>query len=133
MPSENYEAIEERLKELLMPAVFGQMSYDRELGMCSQILSLPLMIAAVLTILWRQVPSVYELTRLLAREHLLWCKTVKVSQQALSERFLVFPATLFERVYKALLPELKARWAARQRPIEQVRPLNFNTDNQLLP
>ena len=117
MPSANNEAIEERLNELLTPAVFGQMSYYRELGMRSRILGLPLMIAAVLTILWRQVPSVHELTRLLAREDLLWCKAVKVSQQALSERFLVFPAVLFERVYKALLPALKARWAQRQRPL----------------
>jgi hypothetical protein len=60
---------------------------------------------------------VHELTRLLAREDLLWCKTAKVSQQALSERFLVFPAILFERVYKALLPKLQARWAERQRPL----------------
>jgi hypothetical protein len=117
MPSENNAAIEERLKALLTPAVFGQMSYYRELGMRSRILSLPLMIAAVLTILWRQVPSVHELTRLLAREDLLWCKTAKVSQQALSERFLVFPAILFERVYKALLPELQAPWGERQRPL----------------
>ena len=117
MPSENNEAIEKRLSELLTPAVFGQMRYYRELGMRSRILSLPLMIAAVLTILWRQVPSVHELCRVLAREDLLWCKAVKVSQQALSERFLIFPAVLFERVYKALVPELKARWGQRQRPL----------------
>lgn len=117
MPSENNEAIEKRLNELLTPVVFGQMSYYRELGMRSRILSLPLMIAVMLTILWRQVPSVHELCRILVREDLLWCKAVQVSQQALSERFLVFPAALFERVYKALLPELKERWARRQRPL----------------
>jgi len=79
---------------------------------------LPLMVAAVLTLLWRQVPSVCELTRVLEREDLLWCRSVKVSQQALSERFLVFPYQLFERVYKALLPVLQERWAKRQqRPL----------------
>ena len=117
-PSENNEAIENRLHELLTPAVFGQMAYYRQLGMRSRILNLPLMVAAVLTLLWRQVPSVCELTRVLEREDLLWCRSVKVSQQALSERFLVFPYQLFERVYKALLPVLQERWAKRQqRPL----------------
>ena len=117
-PSANNEAIENRLHELLTPAVFGQMAYYRQLGMRSRILTLPLMVAAVLTLLWRQVPSVCELTRVLEREDLLWCRSVKVSQQALSERFLVFPYQLFERVYKALLPVLQERWAKRQqRPL----------------
>lgn len=49
------------------------------------------MLAAVLTMLWRQVPSVQELTRMLAREDLLWCKAVQVSQQAVSQRFVSFP------------------------------------------
>lgn len=117
MPSENNEAIEKHLIELLTPAVFSQMSYYRELGMRSRILGLPLMIAAVLTILWRQVPSVHELCRLLGREDLLWCKAVNVRQQSLSERFLVFPAERFERVYKELLPQLKMRWEQRARPL----------------
>jgi hypothetical protein len=114
-PSESNEAIENRLKELVKPAVFSQLNYYRELGMRDRILTLPLMIAAILTILWRQVPSVRELTRMLNREDLLWCKAVKVSQQSLSERLLVFPAALFERVYKELLPQLSARWEQRQK------------------
>ncbi len=118
MPSTSNEEIERRLEELLTPAVFDQMAYYRQLKMRERILTLPLMVALVLTVLWRQVPSVRELTRLLAREDLLWCRAVKVSQQALSERLLVFPAVLFERVYKALLPELKQRWEQRQqRPL----------------
>jgi hypothetical protein len=117
-PSANNAEIEKRLKELLTPAVFGQMAQYRQLGLRSRILTLPLMVAAVLTLLWRQVPSVTELTRVLAREGLLWCQAVRVSQQALSERFLVFPAALFEEVYKALLPHLRVRWAERQqRPL----------------
>ena len=118
MPLASTEEIERRLEELLTPAVFSQLAYYRQLKMRSRILTLPLMVALILTILWRQVPSVRELTRMLEREDLLWCSAVKVSQQALSERFLVFPAALFERVYKALLPELKKRWEERrQRPI----------------
>lgn len=119
-PSENNEAIEARLQELLTPAVYGQMRYYQSLGMRSRILNLPLMVAVVLTLLWRQVPSVHELTRMLVREDLLWCRAVKVSQQALSQRFLSFPAVLFEQVYKDVLPTLNERWEQRQqRPLPQ--------------
>ena len=118
VPGPDNEVIEEQLSKLLTPAIAGQLAYYRQLGLRSRILNLPLMVAAVLTILWRQVPSVNELSRMLAREDLLWCEAVKVSQQALSERFLVFPAELFERVLKSLLPQFKERWWQRQqRPL----------------
>jgi hypothetical protein len=114
-PSISNIEVEQRLDELLTPAVDGQLSYYRQLGLRSRILSLPLMVAAVLTMLWRQVPSVNELSRMLVREDLLWCTAVKVSQQALSQRFLVFPYELFERVYKDVLPMMKERWAGRRK------------------
>ena len=118
MPSVSNEEIEKRLQDLIKPVVYGQMAYYRQLGMRSRILTLPLMVAVVLSLIWRQVPSVTELTRMLVREDLLWCKAVKVSQQALSQRFLAFPAEIFERIYKDLLPHLRARWDQRQqRPL----------------
>lgn len=117
-PSVSNEVVEEHFKELLSPVVQNQMSYYRQLGLRSRILTLPLMVAAILTLIWRQVASVHELTRMLNREDLLWCKAVKVTQQSLSERLLVFPAELFERVYKEIQPRLVARWEARQdRPL----------------
>jgi hypothetical protein len=116
-PSPSNEVIEARLQSLLKPAVFGQLAYYRSLGLRSRMLSLPVMIAAVLMLLWRQVPSVCELTKLLGREDLFWTPSVKVSQQALSQRFLTFPAELFQRVLLDLLPRLRERWAARQRPL----------------
>ena len=117
-PSIDNAEVEARLKELLTPGVWQQVAYYRQLGLRDRILNLPLMVALVLTLLWRQVPSVHELTRLLAREDLLWCKAVAVRQQSLSQRFLVFPAELFERVLKALLPTLVERWQERpQRPL----------------
>lgn len=59
------------------------------------------------------IPSVQELNRLLARENLLWCRATKIAQQSLAERFLVFPAELFERVFKNLLPQLQQNWQQR--------------------
>ena len=78
------------------------------------------MVAAVLTLLWRDVAGVTELTRILAREGLLWCTPKQISQQAISQRFLTFPAVLFERVFKQLLPQLKNAWATREnRPLPE--------------
>jgi hypothetical protein len=120
VPGPDNEVIEAQLTELVSPAVSSQMAYYRQLGLRSRILNLPLMVVAVLTIMWRHVPSVRELTRMLAREDLLWCQAVNVSQQALSQRFLVFPAELFERVLKELLPQLDKRWCQRQqRPLPE--------------
>ncbi|MFZ0257052.1 MAG: IS4 family transposase [Gammaproteobacteria bacterium] len=116
-PLVSNEVIEERLRLLLKPAILGQQGYARLLGLRERILSFPVMVAAGLTLLWRQVPSVCELTRMLAREDCLWAGRVKVTQQALNQRFLSFPAELFHRVLMALLPRLQRRWAERSRPL----------------
>ena len=61
-----------------------------------------------------------ELTRILARGGFLWCNPIKVSQQAVSQRFLTFPAELFEKVFKDLLPNLSSAWHSRnQRPLPE--------------
>lgn len=115
-PTADNEVIRERLKSLLTPAVYGQLAHYRALGLRARLLGLPVMVAAVLMMIWRQIPSVCELAKLLAREELLWTPPVRVSQQALSKRFLTFPAELFQGVLLDLLPVLRQRWALRQRP-----------------
>lgn len=114
------EVIASQLEALLTPAITAQENYYRQLGLRDRILNLPLMVAAVLTLLWRDVAGVTELTRMLAREGFLWCSPKAVSQQAIAQRFLSFPAQLFERVFQELLPHLKASWQARnQRKIPE--------------
>lgn len=123
-PSPNNQVIAAHLEELLTPAIFNQQAYYRQLGLRNRLLNLSLMVAAVLTLIWRQVPSVQELTRLLEREDLLWCRATKVAQQSLSERLLEFPASVFERVFKDLLPRLQSNWQQRQkRPLPE--SINF--------
>jgi Transposase DDE domain len=110
--------IAEHLTGLLTPTITSQSKFFRELGLRERILTLPLMVAAVLTLLWRDVPGVTELARLLETEGFLWCQRTKVSQQALSQRFLTFPAILLERIFKEILPSLKTRWLSRHhRPL----------------
>ncbi len=52
------EAIASQLEALLTPAITSQENYYRQLGMRQRILTLPLMVAAVLTLLWRDVAGV---------------------------------------------------------------------------
>lgn len=112
------EVIAAQLELLVSPVVTSQENYYRQLGMRDRILTLPLMVAAVLTMLWRDVAGVGELTRILGREGFLWCSPTQVTKQAVSQRFLTFPAKLFENVFKELLPKFRDNWHSRkQRPL----------------
>lgn len=114
------EEIAAQLEALLTPVITRQEKFYKQLGLRDRILNLPLMVAAVLTLLWRGVPGVTELTKMLAREGFLWCSPKTVSQQAVSQRFLTFPAELFEKVFKDLLPSFREAWHKRnQRPLPE--------------
>ena len=106
-----------RLTELIHPLTLRQVAHYHDLGLRERVLSLPVMVALVLSMIWRQIGSVGTLVRLLHDEGFLWTAPLQVSQQALSLRWRVFPAALFERVLDDLLPQLQARWHARQRPL----------------
>ena len=114
-PNLDNKVISQQIEDLVKPCAYQQLADYRCLGMRARILSLPLMLAAVLTLVWRQVPSVRELNRMLARENLLWAQATRVSQQALSQRLLTFPAELFEKVLRELLITLNQRWSQRKK------------------
>ena len=57
VPAPENEQVSQRLTELITPAVWAQQAYYRQLGMRARILTWPLMVAAVLTLIWRQVPT----------------------------------------------------------------------------
>src|SRR3972149_1572344 len=116
VPGPQDETLQAQFEELLSPVIYAQSAYYRSLKLRDRLLNLPLMIAAILALLWRQIPSVCELTKTLNREGGLWLPPVKVSQPALSKRLLTFPAELFQQVLHSLLPTLRERWQARQRP-----------------
>ncbi len=107
--------VAERLTELVHPATLAQVAHFHDLGLRERVLTLPVMVALVLSMIWRQIGSVATLLRLLTEEGFLWTAPVQVSEQALSERLRVFPAELFRDVLLALLPALQAREQERQR------------------
>jgi hypothetical protein len=59
------EVIASQLEALLTSTITSQENYYRQLGLRARILNLPLMVAAVFTLLWPEVVGVTELTRML--------------------------------------------------------------------
>ena len=112
--------VSEELTQIVHPQTLAQVAHFHRLGLRERVLTLPVMVALVLTMIWRQIGSATELVRLLQQEGFLWCSPVQVTEQALSQRLRTFPAALFQRVLEDVLPAMHARWAARARPVPPV-------------
>jgi hypothetical protein len=114
------EEIEKLLEELVSPVVYAQTAIYRALGLRERILTLPVMVAFLLGLIWRQVGSVSDAIRELNKHGILWAPPRRVSQQAVSERLRTFPAELFHRILLDVLPQMQLRWRVRQRPLPAV-------------
>ena len=114
--------VSEELTQIVHPQTLAQVAHFHRLGLRERVLTLPVMVALVLTMIWRQIGSATELVRLLQQEGFLWCSPVQVTEQALSQRLRTFPAALFQRVLEDVLPAMHARWAARARPVSPAPP-----------
>jgi len=114
------EQVTARLTEIIHPATLNQVGYYHQLGLRERTLTLPVMVALVLSMIWRQLSGVSELVRLVRTEVLLWAPPLKISQQSFSERLGSLPAALFLRVLVSLLPLLQSRASQRGRPLPPV-------------
>lgn len=110
------EEVQARMEELIHPLLYTQQKIYANMGLRQRILNLPLMMAFVLSLIWRQIGSVSEAVRELNRRGMLWSGPTQVTQQAISQRFSSFPAHLFSQVLMDLLPILQQRWQERKRP-----------------
>jgi hypothetical protein len=120
VPAPSNEALSEHITEIVAPSTFALSGYYHDLGLRWRILNLPVMVALVLTMIWRQVPSVSSLVSVLKRETLLWSAPTEVSQQALSLRIRSLPHELFERVFGDVVPKLRERAKRQKRPSNEV-------------
>jgi hypothetical protein len=111
------DKIAERLTEIIHPATLAQIAHFHNLGLRDRVLNLPVMVALVLSMVWRQIGAVSELVKMLRDEGLLWAEPRRISQQALSQRFNTFPAILFLQILQTILPLMQARWQSRRRPL----------------
>ena len=109
--------IQERLTEIVHPATLAQVNYFHSLGLRERSLSLVVMVAFVLEMIWRQISGVNEMVRLIQTESMLWASPRKVSKQALSQRLTSLPSQLFLNILLSILPLMQKRWAERKRPL----------------
>jgi hypothetical protein len=68
------EAVERRLAELIAPTTSTLAEHDRDRGLRWRVLTLPVMVALVPALIWRQVPSLSTLVAMRVREALLWTR-----------------------------------------------------------
>ena len=111
------QQVADELTTLIHPQTLAQVAHFRRSGLRDRILNLPVMVALLLTMVWRQISGATELVRLLSQEGFFWCSPVQVSAQALTQRLASFPAAMFQAVLEAVLPVMQARFAARTRPL----------------
>ncbi|PHX57075.1 hypothetical protein CP500_002005 [Tychonema bourrellyi FEM_GT703] len=61
-----------------------------------RLLTLPVMMAVVLSLVYRRISGLSEVIRVLESEGLLWVEPFKVSKQALSKRLACLPPDAFQ-------------------------------------
>ena len=112
------EVIEQWLEETIHPATLNQITYFRQLGLRERTLTLPVMVAFMVSLLWRQLGAVREAVRVLREQGMLWVAPVEdVSFQATLERMNTMPADLFYRTMNEILPQMQSNAQARTRPL----------------
>ena len=110
-PAPPNEAIEARLIELLTPGTFASLkTVEREEGaLRDRVLTLSVMSAIVVSLVYRQVRYLSEIIRVLEQEGLLWLEAQRVTKQALSKRLVELPASLFLGVFEQVAQRIRAR------------------------
>jgi Transposase DDE domain len=119
-PMPAVEEVEQRLVALLSPSLLAPRQMERRdprqpqrvIRMRQRLLTLPVMVAIVVSLVWRRMPAVTEVQRVLAREGLLWVTPMRVSPQALIKRLDVLPAAVMGQLFA----EVCARLQAQQSP-----------------
>jgi hypothetical protein len=105
-PGVEIPEITEKIFELLEPIMFTPLKYlqgNHEKIMRDRLLSLPVMVALMVSMVYRQIAGLSEAVRLLKEEGLLWVEPLKVSKQAVSKRIMNVPAEIFAILLKGVL------------------------------
>jgi DDE family transposase len=117
------EEIEQRLRSVLNPGSFATRRLKKQtdqqgklIKLRDRILTLPVMAVLVVSLVWRQIPSLSEALRVIAREGLWDFAAFTVSKQALSKRLRVLPAELFAQMYEEALEALRESSARQVQP-----------------
>jgi hypothetical protein len=102
IPLPAVEDVAQRLLDLRSPSLLAPRQLERHdprqpqrrIGMRQRLLTLPGIVAILVRVVWRRVPSVAEVQRVLARAGLWWVSPLRVRPQALTTRLDVLPAAV---------------------------------------
>lgn len=108
VPAPSNEELEARLRDWLSPGTFANLKTvrDKTRQLRDRVLTLPVMCAIVLSLVYRQISGLSEVLRLLEQDGLLWVEAKRVTKQALSERLRTLPAALFVQMWEQVLTQL---------------------------
>jgi hypothetical protein len=110
VPSPPIAEIEAQLLYWLTPESFKPLRLTSQLKkLRDRILTLPVMMAVVLSLVYRQISGLSEVIRILESEGLLWVEPLKVSKQALSKRLAVLPTELFRQIFELVTAKIHSQ------------------------
>src|SRR5512134_1113348 len=109
--------IEAEIFALLTPALLAPRQLERSdprnpqrrIRLRARILTLPVMVALVVSLVWRRLGAIAEVQRVLAQEGLLWVSPLQVSEQAIAKRLDTLPASALAQVFTEVSARLQAQ------------------------
>jgi hypothetical protein len=136
IPLPAVEDVEQRLMDVLSPSLLAPRQLERRdprqpqrlIRMRQRLLTLPVIVAIIVSLVWRRVPSIAEVQKILTREGLLGMVPLQVSPQAITKRLDVLPAAVMGQLFAEVCTRVQAqsppplphpRWA----PVRERFPL----------
>jgi hypothetical protein len=144
IPMPAVEEVEQRLTDLLSPSLLAPRQLERRdprqpqrlIRMRRRLLTLPVMAAIMVSLVWRRLPAVAEVQRVLAREGLLGGTPLQVSSQAILTRLDVLPVATMGQLFAEVCARLQAqvpppvphpRWAPVREHFPQIAIVDGST------
>src|SRR5438128_2530011 len=117
IPMPAVEEVEQRLTDLLSPSLLAPRQLERRdsrqpqrlIRMRQRLLTLPVMVAIIVSLVWRRLPTLAEVQKILAREGMLWVTPLRVSPQAITKRLDVLPAAVMAQLFAEVCARLQAQ------------------------
>jgi hypothetical protein len=109
--------IEAELTALLTPALFAPRHLERRdprnperlIRLRARILTLPVMVALVVSLVWRRLGAIAEVQRVIVQDGLLWVSPLQVSEQAIAKRLDTLPARALADVFRDVSTRIQAQ------------------------
>jgi len=109
--------VEQQLWALLSPSLLAPRLMERRdphnpqraIRLRARLLTLPVMVAVIVSLVWRRLGAIAEVCRVLAREGLLWVQPLQVSEQALAKRLDTLPAAVMGELFAEVCARLQAQ------------------------